>query len=182
MQARLIGLVALLTAAPAWTQELAATSPATTSTGPTSTATSQLVLSRTQRHLPFTGDPIWNLQLQTPGSEHRNFETVTGRAHRQQADRHRAGTRAPLPPGTYRLGPVETLGPNDPAELGPIWIALEPQFPTGRGHLGIHLDPSANRNANSGTLGCVGLIHRQGMEELASLVKTRKVRTLVVLE
>lgn len=172
MRARLIGLVALLTAAPAWTQELAATS----------TATSQLVLSRTQQRLAFTGDPIWNLQLQTPGSDHRNFETVTGRAHRQQADRHRAGTRAPLPPGTYRLGPVETLGPDDPAELGPIWIGLEPQFPTGRGHLGIHLDPSANRNANSGTLGCVGLIHRQGMEELASLVKTLKVRTLVVLE
>ena len=172
MQARLIGLVALLTAAPAWTQELAATS----------TTTSQLVLSRTQQRLAFTGDPIWNLQLQTPGSDHRNFETVTGRAHRQQADRHRAGTRAPLPPGTYRLGPVETLGPDDPAELGPIWIGLEPQFPTGRGHLGIHLDPSANRNANSGTLGCVGLIHRQGMEELASLVKTLKVRTLVVLE
>ena len=173
MQARLIiGLVALLAAAPAWTQELAATS----------TTTSQLVLSRTQQRLAFTGDPIWNLQLQTPGSDHRNFETVTGRAHRQQADRHRAGTRAPLPPGTYRLGPVETLGPDDPAELGPIWIGLEPQFPTGRGHLGIHLDPSANRNANSGTLGCVGLIHRQGMEELASLVKTRKVRTLVVLE
>lgn len=173
MQARLIiGLVALLAAAPAWTQELAATS----------TTTSQLVLSRTQQRLAFTGDPIWNLQLQTPGSDHRNFETVTGRAHRQQADRHRAGTRAPLPPGTYRLGPVETLGPDDPAELGPIWIGLEPQFPTGRGHLGIHLDPSANRNANSGTLGCVGLIHRQGMEELASLVKTLKVRTLVVLE
>lgn len=172
MRARLIGLVALLTAAPAWTQELAATS----------TTTSQLVLSRTQQRLAFTGDPIWNLQLQTPGSDHRNFETVTGRAHRQQADRHRAGTRAPLPPGTYRLGPVETLGPDDPAELGPIWIGLEPQFPTGRGHLGIHLDPSANRNANSGTLGCVGLIHRQGMEELASLVKTLKVRTLVVLE
>ena len=172
MRARLIGLVALLAAAPAWTQELAATS----------TTTSQLVLSRTQQRLAFTGDPIWNLQLQTPGSDHRNFETVTGRAHRQQADRHRAGTRAPLPPGTYRLGPVETLGPDDPAELGPIWIGLEPQFPTGRGHLGIHLDPSANRNANSGTLGCVGLIHRQGMEELASLVKTLKVRTLVVLE
>lgn len=172
MRARLIGLVALLTAAPAWTQELAATS----------TTTSQLVLSRTQQRLAFTGDPIWNLQLQTPGSDHRNFETVTGRAHRQQADRHRAGTRAPLPPGTYRLGPVETLGPDDPAELGPIWIGLEPQFPTGRGHLGIHLDPSANRNANSGTLGCVGLVNRADMLQLAELIRRHQVTALVVSE
>ena len=53
---------------------------------------------------------------------------------------------------------MEPLGPADPRELGPIWIGIEPQFPTGRGHLGIHLGPGANRNANSGTLGCVDLI------------------------
>ena len=111
-----------------------------------------------------------------------DFDTVTGRAHRQTADRHRSGTRAPLPPGTYSLGPVERLGPRDPVELGSIWIGLEPRFPTGRGHLGIHFDPSANRNSNSGTLGCVGLIHRDEMLKLASLVKRRKVQTLVVLE
>ena len=174
MPARSLGLIALLaaTAAPAWTQELAATPP----------TASRLVLTRTERRLAFTGDPIWNLQLQAPGAENHSFETVTGRAHRQLADRHRAGTRAPLPPGTYRLGPVEPLGPRDPAELGPLWIGLEPQFPTGRGHLGIHLDPSANRDANSGTLGCIGLIHHHGMIKLAGLVKALKVRTLVVLE
>ena len=174
MSARPFALIALLavTATPTRAQD----------PGAISQVPSRLVLSRTERHLPNTGDPIWKLQLHTPGEKTHSFDTVTGRAHRQLADRHRSGTRAPLPPGTYKLGPVEALGPRDPAELGPIWIGLEPQFPTGRGHLGIHLDPSANRNANSGTLGCIGLIQRKGMVELASLVKARKVQTLVVLD
>ena len=66
--------------------------------------------------------------------------------------------------------------------MGPIWIGLEPFSPRDAAIWGIHLDPSANRNANSGTLGCVGLIHRDEMLKLASLVKRRKVQTLVVLE
>ena len=45
------------------------------------------MLSRTDRLLDFTGDSIWNLELQTPGSDSLEFETVTGRAHRQNADR-----------------------------------------------------------------------------------------------
>ena len=147
-----------------------------------STGDSFLVLNRTPRQLPRTGDPIWSLRLETPGQPVEEFDAVTGRAHRQNADRHVSGTRAPLPAGRYNLGPVEPLGPGDPAELGPLWIGIEPQFPTGRGHLGIHLDPSANRNANSGTLGCVGLIRRQDMLSLATLVQRRRVRTLLVID
>ena len=147
-----------------------------------STGESVLVLNRTTRSLPRTGDPIWSLRLETPGQPVQHFDAVSGRAHRQNADRHRSGTRAPLPAGRYVLGPVEPLGPADPSELGPIWIGIEPQFPTGRGHLGIHLDPSANRNANSGTLGCVGLIRWDDMQTLAGLVQRRNVRTLVVSE
>ena len=143
---------------------------------------SLLVLERTTRRLSRTADPIWVLSLNTPGKSTQSFEVVTGRAHRQNADRHRTGTRAPLPAGRYSLGPVEPLGPADPMELGPIWIGIEPLFPTGRGHLGIHLDPSANRNANSGTLGCVGLINRADMFHLASLIEQRQVRELVVLD
>jgi len=129
---------------------------------------SVLVLNRTTRSLPRTGDPIWSLRLETPGQPVQHFDAVSGRAHRQNADRHRSGTRAPLPAGRY--------------VLGPIWIGIEPQFPTGRGYLGIHLDPSANRNANSGTLGCVGLIRWDDMQTLAGLVQRRNVRTLVVSE
>ena len=77
---------------------------------------------------------------------------------------------------------MEPLGPADPRELGRIWIVIEPQFPTGQGNLGIHLDPSAKRNANSCTLGCLGLIRWEDMEGLAGLVQRRNVRTLVVSE
>ena len=143
---------------------------------------SVLVLNRTTRSLARTGDPIWSLRLEAPGQPVQRFDAVSGRVHRQNADRHRSGTRAPLPAGRYSLGPVEPLGPSDPRELGPIWIGIEPQFPTGRGHLGIHLDPSANRNANSGTLGCVGLIRWDDMQTLAGLVQRRNVRTLLVSE
>ena len=143
-------------------------------------AESLLVLERTSKSLSYTGDPIWTLRLERPGKQVIQFEAVSGRAHRQNADRDRTGSRAPLPSGYYSLGPVEPLGPADPAELGPIWIGIEPLFPTGRGHLGIHLDPSANRNANSGTLGCVGLIHRRDMVQLASLVQRHNVRALLV--
>ena len=143
---------------------------------------SVLVLQRTNRALSRTGDPIWDLRLESPGKQPLHFDAVTGRAHRQSADRHRTGTRAPLPVGRYSLGPVEPLGPGDPAELGPIWIGIEPQFTTGRGHLGIHLDPSANRDANSGTLGCVGLINRADMLTLAELIERRNVQTLLVNE
>ena len=81
-----------------------------------------VVLNRTTRSLPRTGDPIWSLSLETPGQPVQHFDAVSGRAHRQNADRHRSGTRAPLPAGRYVLGPVEPLGPADPRELGPIWI------------------------------------------------------------
>ena len=139
-----------------------------------------LTLERTSRRLSQPGDPIWLLSLQLNQDTAVHFDAVSGRAHRQTADRHQTGSRAPLPPGIYSVGDVEDLGPTDPAELGPIWIGIEPQFITGRGHLGIHLDPSANRNADSGTLGCIGLIDRQSMQDLAALVRQQGVRALVV--
>ncbi len=105
----------------------------------------------------------------------QQFDAISGRAHRQNADRHRSGYRAPLPAGRYVLGPVEPLGPADPRELGAIWIGIEQQFTTGQGHLGIHLELSANRNANSGTLGCVGLIRWDDTKTVAGLVLSRNV-------
>ena len=137
----------------------------------------ELILQQTARRLPQTGDPVWLLSLQLSNQTVKHFDAVSGRAHRQNADRHQTGSLAPLPPGHYSVGEVEPLGPADPAELGPLWIGIEPRFATGRGHLGIHLDPSANRNANSGTLGCVGLIRWDDMQTLAGLVQRRNVRT-----
>lgn len=149
---------------------------------PTAAAPSEalLTLERTGRRLPHTGDPIWDLRLEVPGEAVRHFEAVSGRADRQTADRNRMGSEAPLPVGRYAIGTVEPLGSQGPRELGPIWIGIEPLFSTGRRVLGIHLDPSADRNWNSGTSGCVGLIRRSDMHTLAALVQRSGARLLVV--
>lgn len=139
-----------------------------------------LTLERTGRRLPHTGDPIWDLRLQIPGEPERHFEAVSGRADRQGANRDQMGSEAPLPVGRYSLGAVEPLGRSGPRELGPIWIGIEPRFPTGRRVLGIHLDPSADRNWNSGTSGCIGLIREGDMRTLAALVRRSGTSTLVV--
>lgn len=142
--------------------------------------TSVLVLERTNRRLPRTGDPIWNLRLEIPGQPVREFDAVSGRANRQSADRDRMGSRAPLPAGHYTLGPVEPLAAGAYPELGPVWIGIEPTFTTGRRVLGIHQDPSAGLDANSGTLGCIGLIKRNDLLELAREVNKARIRELVV--
>jgi len=142
--------------------------------------TSVLVLEKTHRRLPSTGDPVWSLRLEIPGQPVRQFDAVSGRANRQSADRDRLGSRAPLPAGHYILGPVEPLAAGAYPELGPIWIGIEPTFPTGRRVLGIHQDPSAGLGANSGTLGCIGLIKRNDLLELARQVNKAKIRELVV--
>ncbi len=40
---------------------------------------SVLVLNRTTRSLPRTGDPIWSLRLATPGQPVQHFDAVSGR-------------------------------------------------------------------------------------------------------
>ena len=141
---------------------------------------SVLVLERTNRRISRTGDPIWDLRLEIPGQPVRHFDAVSGRANRQTANRDQSGSRAPLPVGHYILGPVERLADGAYPELGPVWIGIEPTFSTGRRVLGIHQDPSAGLNANSGTLGCIGLIRRQDLLELAQTVRDAKIRELVV--
>lgn len=141
-----------------------------------------LVLERTGRRIASTGDPIWDLRLEIPGEPTRRFDAVSGRANRQNADRDRMGSRAPLPAGTYSVGPVEPLADGAYPELGPVWISIEPTFTTGRRVLGIHQDPSAGRlNSQSGTLGCIGLVHRKDMLDLSSLIEQSGTQRLVVM-
>ena len=141
-----------------------------------------LILERTDRRMRTTGDPIWDLKLEIPGETPRRFDAVSGRSNRQNADRDRLGSRAPLPIGNYSVGVVEPLVDGAYPEIGPVWISIEPTFTTGRRVLGIHLDPSAGlRNANSGTLGCIGLVNRADMLELAQLIERTGTRRLDVV-
>ncbi len=140
-----------------------------------------LSLQRSPRTLPATGDPVWQLRLIVPGQKTRSFEALVGRASRQEADRHRLGSQAPLPPGRYRLTDVSEIRPEDPVELGRVlWIGLEPQFPTARRALGIHHDPSAGMGRESGTDGCIGLIRSSDLLTLAALLEQSGAHDLVV--
>ncbi|MFY8149507.1 MAG: L,D-transpeptidase [Prochlorococcaceae cyanobacterium] len=147
-------------------------------------AAGQLRLLRTEQTLPGSGDPVWTLQLEIPGEPPRRFAALSGRADRQEADRHRLGSGAPLPPGHYRLSEVVSLAEESdlPAELGRlVWIGLEPSFPTERLALGIHHDPSAGRGPESGTLGCIGVIEAHDLLALADLVQRHGVTDLEVM-
>lgn len=144
-------------------------------------STGQLLLVRTERRLPVSGDPVWELQLDLPGQPRRTYEAVVGRASRQLADRQRLGSRAPLPQGRYRLSPATPVQAGDDGELGQfVWIALEPEFPTARRGLGIHHDPSAGWGRQSGTDGCIGLIHGNDLLGLAALLERSGTRELLV--
>ncbi|MDM7953797.1 MAG: L,D-transpeptidase [Cyanobium sp. CZS 25K] len=141
----------------------------------------QLVLVRTDRQLPVTGDPIWELQLALPGQPLRAYEALVGRVRRQDADRHRLGSKAPLPRGLYAVTEITPIEPTDDVELGRfLWIGLEPDFPTARRGLGIHHDPSAGRGRSSGTDGCIGLIHGNDLLVLGDLLRRSGTRELLV--
>ncbi len=144
-------------------------------------AAGRLILVRTERIIAATGDPVWQLRLTLPGQRPRSFEALVGRAGRQQADRNRLGSQAPLPLGHYTVTEITAVGPEDPPELGgPVWIGLQPQFPTARRALGIHQDPSAGLGADSGTDGCIGLIRGDDLLALAELLQRTGIRELVV--
>ncbi|MBD2549264.1 L,D-transpeptidase [Microcystis elabens FACHB-917] len=141
----------------------------------------RMVLVRTDRQLPVTGDPVWELQLLLPGQPPRAYEALVGRVRRQESDRHQLGSKAPLPRGRYAVSEIIPVEPTDDVELGRfLWIGLEPDFPTARRGLGIHHDPSAGRGRGSGTDGCIGLIHGNDLLVLGDLLRRSGTMELVV--
>ena len=56
----------------------------------------RLTFERTNRRLPRTGDPIWDLKVEIPGQPVRHFAAVSGRAEFQEANRHQMGSQSPL--------------------------------------------------------------------------------------
>ncbi|MCP9857968.1 MULTISPECIES: L,D-transpeptidase [unclassified Cyanobium] len=145
------------------------------------TGSGQMVLVRTERQLPISGDPIWELQLLLPGQPPRAYEALVGRARRQDGDRDRLGSKAPLPRGRYAVTEITPVQPTDAVELGRfLWIGLQPDFPTARRGLGIHHDPSAGRGRSSGTDGCIGLIHGNDLLVLGDLLRRSGTTELLV--
>jgi hypothetical protein len=143
-----------------------------------------LTLRKTNETIPKTKDPVWRLSLiSKDGVVLDSLTAVTGRASRQTADRHTAGTKAPLPKGDYRIDTMGIeRGPFPDPELGRgYWIPITPLFATGRSDLGFHVDPSLGKlNGESGTSGCIGLENTDATVKLVTWIKHFGVTKLIV--
>lgn len=151
---------------------------------PPLTNTPFLILKKTSNTVKQTKDPVWNLELiSKDGTVLDTLKAVTGRATRQTANRHVAGTKAPLPTGTYRIdrSGIER-GPFSDPELGNgFWVPITPLFSTGRSDLGFHVDPSWGKlNGESGTSGCIGLENTDATVKLVTWIKHFNVSKLIV--
>lgn len=143
-----------------------------------------LILKKTSKTIKETKDPIWSLELiSKDGAVLDKLQAVTGRASRQAVNRHIAGTKAPLPIGTYRIDRAGIeRGPFSDPELGRgYWIPITPLFTTGRSDLGFHVDPSWGKlNGESGTSGCIGLENVDATVKLTTWIKHFNVSKLIV--
>lgn len=140
-------------------------------------------VTRTNRIVEPTRDPIWAVQLVVNGQVKDQMDSLIGRADRQMLNRHTAGNKSPLPPGRYRIDRAGIeLGPFPDPELGRgYWVPITPLFRTGRSVLGFHQDPSwGKRNGESGTSGCVGLQSPQATKTLVDWVRQFNVQEIVV--
>ncbi|WP_313933799.1 MULTISPECIES: L,D-transpeptidase [unclassified Calothrix] len=115
------------------------------------------------------GNPLFELRLYANGKLINSFMAVSGRNYTQNRNRHVSGTEAPLPNGIYKVARTHTRGTI--TEAGERFLPITPQFSTGRTALGIHVDPSFNKNnGEDGTSGCIGMISREDLDTLLNYV------------
>lgn len=140
-------------------------------------------ITRTNKQVEATKDPIWSVALVVNGEVKQELPALIGRANRQQLDRHIAGNKSPLPPGKYRIerAGIE-MGPFSDPEVGRgYWVPITPLFQTGRSMLGLHQDPSWGLlNGESGTSGCVGFQSVSDTKEVVGWIKKYNISTMEV--
>ena len=99
----------------------------------------------------------WELRLVGGGQVIDRVNCFTGAPGAQELNSKNdyPGSLRPLPPGRYRVGPVEVAPSGTWGEgLGRIWIGLTPlNPPNARSGFGIHLD--ANYDRAPGSAGCI---------------------------
>lgn len=138
---------------------------------------------KANRVVEQTKDPIWLVQLVSNGQVIDQMESLIGRADRQKLNRHTAGNKSPLPPGSYRIdrGGIEK-GPFPDPELGRgYWIPITPLFATGRSALGFHQDPSwGKKNGESGTSGCIGLQSPEATVRIVDWIRQYNINQITV--
>jgi hypothetical protein len=119
------------------------------------------------------GNPLYELQMFAYGELISTVLTVSGRAHTQTRNRDKSGTEAPLPNGKYSVS--RQWVPGSSSEVGGRFLPISPQFNTGRFALGIHYDPSYDRNPKEdGTEGCIATTSKQDLDTVLSYVRIHK--------
>jgi hypothetical protein len=125
------------------------------------------------------GNPLYELELFVNGESIARYKTVSGRYNTQDRNRNLAGTEAPLPNGKYSVARNYVAGTH--SEVGGQFLAISPQFSTGRTALGIHYDPSFEKSLkNDGTSGCIGLINRTELDLVLNYIQTHQPKFLTV--
>jgi hypothetical protein len=125
------------------------------------------------------GNPIYTLEAYVNGRKYKSFKAVSGTATTQDRDRNKANTFAPLPDGLYKVSNV--VIPSNIPEVGKTFISIYPQFETERTDLGIHQDPSYNKNnQHDGTAGCIGLTTAADRDAINSFISKYHPRNLIV--
>ncbi len=124
-------------------------------------------------------NPLFELNLYANRELVKTYEVVTGRSHTQNRNPHVAGTEAPLPDGSYRV--ASSTIPGTHPEVGGRFLPIQPLFSTGRSALGIHYDPSFEKNnGEDGTSGCIGLIRKSDFDELVQQIRNYQLQDLKV--
>jgi hypothetical protein len=125
------------------------------------------------------GNPIYKLEAFLNGQKVYSFDAIAGRNYTQNRNRHKSGTEAPLPDGNYIIG--KKIVPGSIPEVGETFIPVYPKFKTGRTALGIHYDPSFNKNnREDGTSGCIGLTNKVDRDAINYFVIQYKPQLLIV--
>ena len=133
------------------------------------------------------GNPIYVLRLCIEGKEQKSYQIVTGRSFTQLRNRNQSGTHSPLPNGKYRIstgltqGTLVEVGKVSGLNVSQPFLPISPMFGTGRSALGIHVDPSYNKDPKEdGTSGCIGLTNPADFKSLWSDIKNYQIRNLEV--
>lgn len=86
------------------------------------------------------------------------------------------GSGRPIPPGRYRLGPVEVASVSWGQSIGKYWIDLIP-FPEtktyGRRDFGIHLDANYYQPGGRGSAGCIVTPNERDMMRIVNWLKAK---------
>jgi hypothetical protein len=144
-----------------------------------------LVLSQAPSHPQNRfNNPIYKLiAYRDKTSSAFQLDAVTGRGFTQTRNRYQSQTDAPLPDGSYSVSSRVVAGTL--AEVGGTMVPIFPKAGfdrrMGRTALGIHWDPSFNKDKKEdGTSGCIGLTSKKNYHRVRDFILKYHPRSLEV--